>query len=162
MATNPSFPWYVKNKVHAAQRLESSRELFSMSRTKFISGETFERKKYITNFTLRAARFVFCARAGVLDVLRGNQYSIPAADRLCQCGEHVESALHLSTDCPLYFNATAGFTNKYSDPVQIYGVWKRILEKRYRLIAASLAGSARTDSRSRLPPPPPQPPPAPD
>ena len=45
---------YVKNKVRLAQRLETSKELFSMSRTKFISGEEFERKKYTKDFTLRA------------------------------------------------------------------------------------------------------------
>ena len=161
--TKEAYKRYVKNKVYSAQRLETSKELFAMSRTKFISGEEFGRKKYIKDFTLRAARFVFCARAGVLDVLKGNNYSIPSTERLCQCGKEIESAVHLSTDCPLYRNTTAGFTNKYSDPVQVYEVWRLILDKRYRLIAASLAGGGGAGQPGRAPSPPlPPPPPAPD
>ena len=159
-----SYKKYVKNKVAQVQRLETSKELFEMSRTKFISGEKFERKKYITNFTLRAARFVFSARAGVIDVLRGNNYSLPRSERLCECGEQAESAIHLSTDCPLYFSTTSGYKNKYSDPVEVYEVWRRILEKRYRLINSSLAGggSSRSGTMPAATAATPPPPPAPD
>ena len=132
---------FVKKTINSISAEEDLQEISARSKTRYLAGSKAGRQSYLTDFTLHSARLIFAARAGVVDVLKGNNYRIPASERecvLCQTGAE-ETCDHYRFTCPTLRDLRSEYKNSLTNPANIFDYWRRALDLRHKAVVRAAA-----------------------